>query len=267
VQRRTDAPAPSHLSRRPKLAGLQLEAPDRSIDRCRFLGRSQNRPAGAAAAHPQTPAQLQNTRRPPIRQAHFLLHVHRQCQHLRSHLHLCRPQRIGGLQRVPGLNASPPAGAVTNLGIKTPHDSFANSILLTLRLRLIIDCRSTAFALLRQRNANLFVDVIGRLPCFPYSPPLMRPGLRFLLPFPSRIVPLAAFSRRYASSSSSRSRSFSATSFSFCFRRESISSVSSSTVGGCPKSSGFIHGYGNPAHGFVQPSLKLRQSPWGLVTR
>src|SRR6266516_2075132 len=92
---------------------------------------------------------------------------------------------------------------------------------------------------------------IGRLTCFPYSAPLLRPGhFGFFFRFPLENGAACRFSRRNDSSSSLRSRSFSATSFSFCFRRESISLARSSTVGAWPESSGFIHAYGNPTRWF-----------------
>src|SRR6266516_5855610 len=81
------------------------------------------------------------------------------------------------------------ARAMTNLDVETPHDSLANDVLLILRLRLIVDGRSAALALLRQGNANLFVDVVRNRTIDLLSilrTALAAGALRFLLPFSSR---------------------------------------------------------------------------------
>src|SRR5438034_6796713 len=128
----------------------------------RLLAQPRHRPAQCASADSQIVTPSQYLSCPLMRDPHLFAHMGSQRQCLRTHLDVCRSQSIGGLQGVSALNMSTASAAMTRLHIEAPDDGPSDDVFLILRLRVIVNHPpATVWTLLRQRNRNLFIHMIG----------------------------------------------------------------------------------------------------------
>src|SRR5712691_1817933 len=94
-----------------------------------------------------------------------LVHQHSQGDSLRSHLHRCRSDGIGGLQRVSALYALLTLLTAADGNVEAPHPGAPHDLFLVLRFHPFDRERPSAIGALRRRlDLDLFVYMIRDRP-------------------------------------------------------------------------------------------------------
>src|SRR6266568_1285618 len=156
----------------------------------RLDAQSHHRPAESAPIDFQTVAHLQHPRGAFMRNAQFLVQMGAQGQRLRSDLHLCGAQRVGGLQGMAALDALSTTRAMSDLNVEASHNRLLDDVFLELRPCFVIDrwCAAT-LRFRRQRYGNLFIHALWNWPprLFAVIGPALAAG-----PIPILLFPFAS---------------------------------------------------------------------------